>query len=236
MAVARRKRKLVEQRDRILGAARSLFSTKSPDQVTMSDVAELAGVARATVFNHFNSKHALLEAITEEMFAYYAGMLEAAIDDRDSPTGALVLAMFSQMGTGIEAFHGFYKGIFREIAKINLGLDEGGHGERARERANRLLVDLFSRGIERGDIDGRHEPAALASAFEAIVNGTIVHWLYDDASEPLGQRMVRAARIFLGPVAVPAGGASDVELPVLVPDEAIVQKLTAPKRPRTTRR
>jgi AcrR family transcriptional regulator len=236
MGSVKRKRKLVEQRERILGAARSLFSTKGPDQVTMTDVAQHAGVARATVFNHFNSKHALLEAITEEMFAYYAGMLETAIEDRNSSTGALVLALFSQMGRGIEAFHGFYKGIFRELAKINLGLDEGGHGERARERANRLLVDLFSRGIERGDIDERHEPAALASAFEAIVNGTIVHWLYDDASEPLRLRMLRAARIFLGPVAVPADDAAEVEVPVLVPDEAIVQKLTLPKRPRTTRR
>jgi len=236
MGSVKRKRKLVEQRERILGAARSLFSTKSPDQVTMTDVAELAGVARATVFNHFNSKHALLEAITEEMFAYYAGMLESAIDDRDSSTGALVLALFAQMGTGIEAFHGFYKGIFREIAKINLGLDEGGYGERARERANRLLTDLFSRGIERGDVDSRHEPAALASAFEAIVDGTIVHWLFDDATEPLRLRMLRAARIFLGPVAVPSDEAPGADLPVLVPDDAIVQKLTLPKRPRTTRR
>jgi AcrR family transcriptional regulator len=236
MGSVKRKRKLVEQRERILGAARSLFSTKGPDQVTMTDVAQHAGVARATVFNHFNSKHALLEAITEEMFAYYAGMLEAAIEDRRSSTGALVLALFSQMGRGIETFHGFYKGIFRELAKINLGLDEGGPGERARERANRLLVDLFSRGVERGDIDRRHEPAALASAFEAIVNGTIVHWLYDDATEPLRLRMLRAARIFLGPVEVPSTDALDADLPVLVPDETIVQKLTLPKRPRTTRR
>jgi len=236
MGSAKRKRKLVEQRERILGAARSLFSTKGPDQVTMTDIAQQAGVARATVFNHFNSKHALLEAITEEMFAYYAGMLESAFEDRDSSTAALVLALFSQMGTGIEAFHGFYKGIFRELAKINLGLDEGGYGERARERANRLLTDLFSRGIERGDVDPRHEPAALASAFEAIVNGTIVHWLYDDATEPLRLRMLRAARIFLGPVAALAGDAPDAALPVLVPDDAIVQTLTVPKRPRATRR
>jgi AcrR family transcriptional regulator len=236
MSSVKRNRKLVEQRERILGAARSLFSTKSPDEVTMADVAELAGVARATVFNHFSTKHALLEAITEEMFAYYAGMLEMAIEDRNSSTGALVLAMFSQMGTGIEAIHGYYRGIFREIAKINLGLDEGGHGERARERAHRLLVDLFSRGIERGDVDRRHEPAALASAFDAIVNGTIVQWLYDDATEPLRLRMLRAARIFLGPVAVPAVDTVGPDLPVLVPDEALVQKLTAPKRPRTARR
>jgi hypothetical protein len=97
-------------------------------------------------------------------------------------------------------------------------------------------VDLFSRGIERGDVDRRHEPAALASAFEAIVNGTIVHWLYDDASEPLRLRMLRAARIFLGPVAAPVNEVSDANLPVLVPDDAVVQQLTVPKRPRATRR
>lgn len=236
MGSAKRKRKLVEQRERILGAARTLFSTRSPDEVTMTEVAELARVARATVFNHFNSKHALLEGITEEMFAYYAGMLESALEDRDSPTGTLVLSMFAQMGTGIETFHGFYKGIFRELAKINLGLDEGVQGERARERATRLLVDLFSRGIERGDIDRRHDAASLASAFEAIVNGTIIHWLYDDATESLKFRMLRAARIFLGPVAVGAHERSDAQLPVLVPDDALVAKATVSKRSRTTRR
>src|ERR1041385_4472281 len=235
MGSAKRKRKLGEQREKILGAERSLFSTKSPDEVTMTEVAEGAGVARATVFNHFPSKHALLEAITEEMFAYYAGMLESALENRDAPTGALILALFSQMGTGVEAFHGFYKGIFREIAKINLGLDEGGSGERARERANRLLIELFSRGIERGDIDKRHDAASLASAFEAIVNGTIVHWLYDDASEGLKVRMARAARIFLGPVAVQSGAAPG-DLPVLVPEDAVVPKLKVPKRFRSTRR
>lgn len=236
MGSAKRKKKRGEQRERILSAARSLFSTRSPDEVTMTDVADLAGVARATVFNHYPSKHALLEAITEEMFAYYAGMLESALDNRDAPTGALILALFSQMGTGIEAFHGFYKGIFREIAKINLGLDEGGNGERARERANRLLVELFSRGIERGDVDRRNDAASLASAFEAIVNGTIVHWLYDDASEPLRVRMIRAARIFLGPVAVQPARGADGDVIVLVPDEAIVAKLKVPKRFRSTRR
>jgi AcrR family transcriptional regulator len=236
MGSAKRKKKLVEQRERILGAARTLFSTRSPDEVTMTDVAESAGVARATVFNHFSSKHALLEAITEEMFAYYAGMLESALENRDAPTGALVLSMFAQMGTGIEAFHGFYKGVFRELAKINLGLDEGGSSDHARERATRLLVELFSRGIERGDVDERHDAASLASAFEAIVNGTIIHWLYDDATESLRLRMLRAARIFLGPVAVGPHAASDANLPVLVPDDVLVARNQPPKRPRTTRR
>jgi hypothetical protein len=48
--------------------------------------------------------------------------------------------------------------------------------------------------------------------------------------------MIRAARIFLGPVAADPHAVVDANLPVLVPDDALAAKLSLPKRPRTTRR
>jgi len=67
--------KRLEQRIRIVDAARRLFANHGFDEVTMAEVAAAAGVARATVFNHFGSKHALVEAITEEavVLRNYAG-------------------------------------------------------------------------------------------------------------------------------------------------------------------
>ena len=56
-----RDEKRSEQRDRILEAARGLFADRGPEAVTVAEVADAAGVARATVFNHFGSKHALLD-------------------------------------------------------------------------------------------------------------------------------------------------------------------------------
>ncbi len=206
-------------RARILDAARRLFAAHGFDEITMADVADEAGVARATVFNHFGSKHALIEAITEDVIAYYHGMLRNALADETAPTPALVRALFAGMGAGIEEDRRFYRAVFREIAKVRLGLDEGGVGQRAGEAAIALLVQLLARGQARGELSRAYRAEDLASAFDSMVNGTITHWLYGDAAEPLRRRMERAAEVLLGAVATAASGKSRT-VPTLAPRRA----------------
>src|SRR6058998_2110093 len=191
-----------EQRARIVDAARRLFAEQGFDEVTMAEVAAAAGVARATVFNHFGSKHALVEAITEDVIAYYDRMLRNALADTVTPTTTLVRALFETMGAGIEEDRRFYRSVFREIAKVRLGLDEGGLGQQAGMAALGLLLKLLVRGQERGELSRALRAEDLASAFDSLVNGTITHWLYGDAADPLRQRMQRAAEVFLGSAAV----------------------------------
>jgi len=226
-----RERNRHEQRTRILGAARELFATRGFEQVTMREVATEAGVARATVFNHFESKYALVEAITEDVLAYYRAMLERALADEQASTPALVRALLDHMGWGIEQFHPFYRGAFRELVKIQVGLDEGGAAERQRDAALDRLRRLMARGQERGDITTALPAADLACALDSLANGTIVHWLYEDTSGSLRERMRRAAEVFLGAMAT--GVARDEPLPDLMPDvDAIPESLrnTAPEK------
>jgi AcrR family transcriptional regulator len=183
------------QRARIVDAALALFGSRGFDAVTMAEV------ARATVFNHFGSKRALVEAIVEGVLSYWDGMLERALADEATPTPTLVRALFDHMGAGIEQFHGFYRGVFREIVKIQVGLEEGGAAAQARERALERLVRLLARGQERDELSRGIGPADLACAFDSLANGTITHWLYDDTSGSLRERMGRAAEVFLGRVA-----------------------------------
>jgi len=205
------------QRQRILDAARELFGSRGFDAVTMADVAELAGVARATVFNHFGSKHALVEGITESVLDYYAGMLERALADEETSTPTLVRALFEQMGAGIEQFHGFYRGVFREILKVQVGLDEGSAAAHARERALERLARLMSRGQERGDLSRDFSASDIATAFDSLANGTITRWLFEDTSGSLRARMARTAEIFVSAVAMPDSRAAAQPLPVLSP-------------------
>ena len=198
---SQRDRNRIAQRERILDAARSLFASRGFDAVTMGEVAELAGVVRATVFNHFGSKHALVEAITAGVFDYYAVMLDQALADETSATSALVRALFEHMGAGIEQFHGFYREVFREIMKIQVGLEEGSTAARAAERTQERLTRLLARGQQRGELSRDFSAADLETAFTSLANGTIDRWLYDDASGSLRERMRKAAEIFLGPVA-----------------------------------
>lgn len=224
------------QRERILDAARALFASRGFDAVTMNEVADQAGVVRATVFNQFGSKGALVEAITAGVLDVWAGMLERALADEKTSTPTLVRALFDHMGSGIEQFHGFYRGVFREIVKIQLGLEEGGQAARARERALERLERLLARGQERAELAGAIGPADLACAFDSLANGTITHWLYDDTSGSLRERMGRAAEVFLGGVAA-AGGRSEPLPDLSAPTAWIAQhRPTPPPRARARRR
>ncbi|HME68970.1 MAG TPA: TetR/AcrR family transcriptional regulator [Myxococcota bacterium] len=199
--LSKREQNRIDQRCRILDAARSLFASRGLDQVTMAEVAQLAGVARATVFNYFASKHALLEAIAEDVFARDCRLLEGALADPSTPTSTLVRALFDQMGSGLEQSYGCCRGVFREIAKIQIGLDEGGTAQHMRETALTRLERLLARGQERGEIRREFRTRDLTCAFESLANGTILHWLYENTSGSLRERMQRAAEIFLRSVA-----------------------------------
>jgi AcrR family transcriptional regulator len=196
-----------DQRAAILEVARRLFAESGPEDVTMAEVASEAGVSRATVFNYFGSKHALIAGITEDVPRGYQTLLEDALAERETPVPALVRTLFDRMGSGIEADRRFHRAAFREIAKLSLGVDEGGPGQQAREANLERLLHLMTRGQARAELSGEHRPEDLASAFDALVFGTITHWLYDDASESLQARMARAAEIFLGGAGVGDGTA-----------------------------
>jgi AcrR family transcriptional regulator len=229
-----RDRNRIAQRERILDAARSLFASRGFEAVTMGDVAKQAGVVRATVFNQFGSKGALVEAITEGVLDAFASMLTNALADEATSTPTLVRALFDYMGGGIEQFHGFYRGVFREIMKIQVGLEEGGVAVQANERARERLERLIERGQQRGDLSRAFATADLATSFMSLANGTITHWLYEAASGSLRERMRSAAEIWLGAVAV--GKSQGEPLPDLLGGIEWLRPATPPVRARSRRK
>jgi AcrR family transcriptional regulator len=215
-----RERNRAEQRDRILAAAFGLFSQRGFDEVRMADVAGAAGVSRATVFNHFGSKQGLVDAITEQVLLYYQGMLDAALADPRSPTPALLRALFDHMAVGIETTRRVQRGIFREIARLQLGFDEGGLTERTNRENQVRLAELLARGQKRGEIDAAHDPAALAAAFGVLANGTITQWLFEDGADSLRDRMRAAIEILLAGAVTDSAVSRRHPLPDLTPARA----------------
>jgi AcrR family transcriptional regulator len=212
-----RRQNRAEQRERILSAAFDLFSEQGFDGATMSEVARAAGVARATVFNHFGSKQGLVDAMTEGVLLFYQAMLDAALAAEEAATAVLLRALFDQMGAGIGTQPRIQRGIFREIGRLLLGLQEGGPAQRANEGNQLRLAKLMARGQERGEFRAEHGPQTLASAFGVLANGTITQWLFEDTSESLRDRMRAAVEIFLGGVAGDANATRSQPLPNLYP-------------------
>jgi AcrR family transcriptional regulator len=189
-----------EQRLKVLDVAVHLFAEHGFDDVTMADIGKSAGVARATVFNYFGSKYALVEEITKAVIDVYIAMLDDALADDRASTATLVRGLFAEMGRGVESDRRFFRGVFREIARIQLGLDEGSVAQLAREGADSRMLELLRRGQERGDITSDLDARDLAHAMASLANGTINGWLYSDADVSLAARMRAAADVFLSTV------------------------------------
>src|SRR5262245_29850909 len=132
-----------QDRERVLSLAGELLAEHGFDGVTMSDIAERAGVARATVFNYFGSKYALVEELTEAVLDTYRMLLDDALADEETSTPELIRGLYEDMGKGIESERQFFRAIFREIARIRLGLDEGEVAQRANEEAMTRLRRLI---------------------------------------------------------------------------------------------
>jgi AcrR family transcriptional regulator len=191
-------------RDRVLEVAAALFSAQGFDDVTMADIAAAAGVARASVFNYFGSKHAIVVAITETVLDFYRAMLDEALADETTPTPELLRGLLADMAVGIEQQRELFQGVFHEIARIQLGLDHDEVARQANEDARVRLLRLIERGRARGELNSALSADAVAGAFHSLVNGTITGWLYTEASESLSDRMRAAADVFLSPVESPA--------------------------------
>ena len=81
----RRERKKAEVRQRISDAATALFLRHGFDQVSVSEIAEAADVARPTVFAHFPRK----EDLFFDRYPEVAGQLTRAIRERPAGTSAV---------------------------------------------------------------------------------------------------------------------------------------------------
>jgi AcrR family transcriptional regulator len=71
-------------RERILAAATEAF-TQSGLETQVEDIARRAGVGVGTVYRHFPTKDALVQALAEAHFARLADIVEAALDERGDP-------------------------------------------------------------------------------------------------------------------------------------------------------
>lgn len=75
MLATLRSRKLADARRALFEAAMELFRERGFDGTTVEDIAARAGFSRATFFNHFGSKAAVLRSFGER----FAGVMEATL-------------------------------------------------------------------------------------------------------------------------------------------------------------
>lgn len=159
-------------RERLLDAANDLFYREGVQTVGIDRVIEEAGVAKASLYNTFGSKEALVRAYLEARHAGTTDRLLAAVEGETDPRARL-LAVFDAQGE-LFAQPGFRGCAFATASAEAPG---GGLVERAADEYRADIRGLLTRLAEE------------AGAADPVVLGRQLQLIYDGAG--LGARMDR---------------------------------------------
>lgn len=159
----RRERKKAEIRQRISDAATALFLRHGFDQVSVSEIAEAADVARPTVFAHFPRK----EDLFFDRYPQVAGQLTRAIRERPAGQSA-VSALRDTLIAAAQAGQAPYGLQADMISWWRTAAASRALQARARELADQLSTEL----AEAMAATGTAEPE-LAAAFAVAAYRTV---------------------------------------------------------------
>ncbi|NWF27641.1 TetR/AcrR family transcriptional regulator [Streptomyces sp. PKU-EA00015] len=89
----RRRMGVEERRQQLIGVALELFSHRSPDDVSIDEIAAAAGISRPLVYHYFPGKQSLYEAALRRAADELAGRFE---EPHDGPLGARLLRVMGR--------------------------------------------------------------------------------------------------------------------------------------------
>ena len=149
----------------ILAAADELLAERGPDQVSMRDVAERAGVNKALIFYYFGSRTQLFEKVLERYYRNHAKVLASAFSAGGTPMERVKRAVDAYLDF-MDNNHLFARLVMQELA----------HHETARlpqVRAN--LVSLYEvMREELGQILPADGPLSARHFFVTMAS-TVIH-------------------------------------------------------------
>jgi TetR/AcrR family transcriptional regulator len=147
---------------RIQATAEKLFAQRGFDAVSMNDIAEAAGVSKANIFHHFESKNALYLSVVRNACADSVERLQQLQHEDGAIPGRLADFAGNHLKSLLEHDR-VSRLILRELN------DEQG-ARRAQELAEKvfgenfaILVDIVRTGQRRGELHADFDPAMIAT-------------------------------------------------------------------------
>lgn len=176
-----------ERKNEILDVAEQLFVEKGFDSASTNDIIKEIGIARGTLYYHFESKEEILDAIVERMGRDKIAHAAAIIADRKVPllerlTGT-VLALNVDSGVGVEMLEQMHK---PQNALLH---------QKMQESIVNGVVPLFTKLIEEGNTVGIFDTKYPSYAAEMIV--IYSNTAFDELADLSPEEMEKKSKAFI---------------------------------------
>jgi AcrR family transcriptional regulator len=173
-----------DTRERILVAAIQRFSKFGYRRTSINDVAEEAGLARATVYLYWKRKEDLFVAGLERFNVHSRNLAEAAAAKKGPAAERMHAMVMAQYGATSDIVHGTASG--HELFKANLQLG-GAVVEECLRHGEEILNRLLQQGIRDGEFD-LHRSSARPADVARIIVTFAQNSLLDPHHTPLSYR------------------------------------------------
>ncbi len=186
-ADSRQERKPSDVRSRIVAAATKLFGEFGYAETSMERIAAEAGVARASVFNHFAQKELLVGAIIEKTQETFFRRLHADPAPDCTPREQIVAAV-------AEWSMAYAADVTTAVPTMRTWVLAGGAYLAEADEAPLMYEELIRQAQADGRVAHSRSPQGIGRALNDAIVGAMIRWTRDDnpTAESLRSAMLAA--------------------------------------------
>ncbi|WP_344406359.1 TetR/AcrR family transcriptional regulator [Streptomyces longisporus] len=172
----RRRMGVEERRQQLIGVALELFSQRSPDDVSIDEIAAAAGISRPLVYHYFPGKLSLYEAALKRAAEDLAGRFK---EPQEGPLGARLLRAMRRFFDFVDDHGPGFSALMRGGPAVSVG---GAHSMSHTSATNALIDSVRQAAYEQilSHLGVQDPPARLelvVRSWISLAESTALIWL-----------------------------------------------------------
>ncbi|MBU0926490.1 MAG: TetR/AcrR family transcriptional regulator [Spirochaetes bacterium] len=187
-------------RDRILDAATVIIRDSGPEGLTVEAAADLAGVSRKTVYNHFNGKFALIDDAAAAWTGRTLALLQEIAGDGS-------LSFVPKLNAIVERAYSELKSAGRMIVRSPFAArpDLPGFKAELQSKLQAFIEEIVQDAIDEGIVRPEFTARRLTYAITNVVVGLTVLDSIDDEPFTRLDILKDSLKAFVGGILTPSG-------------------------------
>jgi len=192
--VGLRERKKARLRQQIIDTSIKLFRKHGYEATRIDDIVQMLEISQPTFFRYFPTKDAVLREVGERGYACICERLRSELSS-EAATGERLRRLYVTMAREVESDRQLWQAVVLSGAMDPVRSAElRGH----EEAAVRLLREILTQGLKRGEVTRAFPVVHLAEFMEGLYNTVVRQWAVDlTGPHKLTDRVRSAVEFFL---------------------------------------